>query len=179
MPARAVLAQVFQLLTLVRFLDVYQRFTYVDHTNQPSPIPDEASRFASHLTAIPAIRYIVTRASHPAVTRDACRVRLPLTEERVSLLTGKKTSSLLKQLHHRLRVAHPPNLWITSSPFPPFPALTPLFFLPWHYSQKPNFPRSAPSTLHLVAISAATDTTYSIPPLQCHTLHRCRLTPAA
>lgn len=114
MPARAVLAQVFQLLTLVRFLDVYQRFTYVDHTNQPSPIPDEASRFASHLTAIPAIRYIVTRASHPAVTRDACRVRLPLTEERVSLLTGKKTSSLLKQLHHRLRVAHPPILWISN-----------------------------------------------------------------
>ncbi|SCU75747.1 hypothetical protein CNECB9_2490005 [Cupriavidus necator] len=61
--------------------DVYQRFTYVTHTSQPSSsIPCCSGSLPSCLTARrhPCGGYIVRRASHPTVTSDACLPRLLL-----------------------------------------------------------------------------------------------------
>jgi hypothetical protein len=42
-----------KLLRLITDYDVYQQFTYVNHTNQPSPLPVEATSTLRHLAMLP------------------------------------------------------------------------------------------------------------------------------
>jgi hypothetical protein len=69
--------------------DVYQQFTYVGHTVQPSApsalmLTDADVPYGSVLAFQPS--YIVMAASHTPVTRYACATRLLLAEQQVSSL---------------------------------------------------------------------------------------------
>ena len=85
-PITYLLVQACQQLWLGNAYGVYQWFTYVTHTSQPSASTrhcSESPHLSSRRECTRGGGYIVRRASHTTVASDACRRRLPLVAQRV------------------------------------------------------------------------------------------------